>query len=181
MADRFYFDGPLGPGDVTLDGPEAHHLVHVRRFALSDCVTLFNGDGHEYPAAIVEISKKRATLHVTDVATPDREIGFSLHIAAALPKGDRGDFLIEKLTELALPTSRRSPRSAALSRRTTPKRTNGGGRSSKPANSAAATCSCGSARLPGGSTGADGLWDSGGSPTRQARVRCRELVVVNRA
>ena len=102
MADRFYFAGPLGPGDVTLDGPEAHHLVHVRRFALGDCVTLFNGDGHEYPAAIVEIGKKRATLHVTDVATPDREIGFSLHIAAALPKGDRGDFLIEKLTELGV-------------------------------------------------------------------------------
>ena len=69
MADRFYFDGPLGPGDVTLDGPEAHHLVHVRRFALGDCVTLLNGDGHEYPAAIVEIGKKRAILHVTDCRT----------------------------------------------------------------------------------------------------------------
>ena len=102
MADRFYFDGPLGPGDVTLDGPEAHHLVHVRRFALGDCVTLLNGDGHEYPAAIVEIGKKRAILHVTGVATPDREIGFSLHIAAALPKGDRSVFLIEKLTELGV-------------------------------------------------------------------------------
>src|SRR5206468_1292162 len=34
--------------------------------------------------------------------SPQRELGFTLHIASALPKGDRGDFLIEKLTELGV-------------------------------------------------------------------------------
>jgi 16S rRNA (uracil1498-N3)-methyltransferase len=100
VSDRFFFDGPLGLGDVTLEGPEAHHLSAVRRFVAGDAVTLFNGDGHEYPATVVEIGKKRVTLHVDRVESPDRELGFPLHIAAALPKGDRGDFLIEKLTEL---------------------------------------------------------------------------------
>ena len=100
MSDRFFFDGPLGPGDVTLEGPEAHHLAAVRRFAAGDTVTLFNGDGHEYPARVAEVGKKRVTIQVTAVRTPDRELGFPLHVAAALPKGDRGDFLVEKLTEL---------------------------------------------------------------------------------
>lgn len=100
MSDRFYFDGPLGPGDVTLEGPEAHHLAAVRRFAAGDAVTLFNGDGHEYPAMVTEVGKKRVTVRVTAVLSPDRELGFPLHVASALPKGDRGDFLIEKLTEL---------------------------------------------------------------------------------
>ena len=100
MSDRFFFDGPLGPGDVTLDGPEAHHLAAVRRFVAGDAVTLFNGDGHEYPAQVVEVGKKRVTVRVTAVLNPDRELGFPLHVASALPKGDRGDFLIEKLTEL---------------------------------------------------------------------------------
>jgi 16S rRNA (uracil1498-N3)-methyltransferase len=100
VSDRFFFDGPLAPGDVTLEGPEAHHLSAVRRFAAGDAVTLFNGDGHEYRATIVDLGKKRVTLHVTGVRSPDRELGFPLHVAAALPKGDRGDFLIEKLTEL---------------------------------------------------------------------------------
>ena len=59
MSDRFFFDGPLGPGDVTLDGAEAHHLSAVRRFAAGDAVTLFNGDGHEYPGVIVNVGKKR--------------------------------------------------------------------------------------------------------------------------
>jgi 16S rRNA (uracil1498-N3)-methyltransferase len=100
VSDRFFFDGPLGPGDVTLEGPEAHHLVAVRRFAAGDPMTLFNGDGHEYPALVAEVGKKWVTVQVTGVLTPDRELGFPLHIASALPKGDRGDFLIEKLTEL---------------------------------------------------------------------------------
>ena len=100
MSDRFFFDGPLGRGDLTLEGPEAHHLAAVRRFAAGDAVTLFNGDGHEYPAEIIEVGKKRVSIRVTAVLTPDRELGLGLHVASALPKGDRGDFLIEKLTEL---------------------------------------------------------------------------------
>ena len=102
MSDRFFFDGPLGPGDVTLDGPEAHHLAAVRRFAAGDAVTLFNGDGHEYPGQVVEVGKKRVTIQVTAVLTRNRELGVPLHVASALPKGDRGDFLIEKLTELGV-------------------------------------------------------------------------------
>ena len=45
-------------------------------------------------------ARSASTCDVTGVATPDRELGFLLHVASALPKGDRGDFLIEKLTEL---------------------------------------------------------------------------------
>ena len=39
MADRFYTPQPLALGDVTLDGPEAHHLSAVRRFEPGDRVT----------------------------------------------------------------------------------------------------------------------------------------------
>jgi len=87
---------------VTLEGPEAHHLTAVRRFAAGDTVTLFNGDGHEYTALVAEVGKKRVGVRVIEILSPDRELGFPLHIASALPKGDRGDFLIEKLTELGI-------------------------------------------------------------------------------
>jgi 16S rRNA (uracil1498-N3)-methyltransferase len=100
VSDRFFYAGPLGPGDVDLEGPEAHHITDVRRFAAGDLVMLFNGDGREYPATITAVGKKRVSLHITRVEAADRELGFKLHIASALPKGDRGDFLIEKLTEL---------------------------------------------------------------------------------
>jgi 16S rRNA (uracil1498-N3)-methyltransferase len=102
VSDRFFYLGPLGPGEVNLVGPEAHHLANVRRFGVGDTVTLFNGDGCEYPATIVDIAKKRVRVQVTGIQSPDRELPFPLHIASALPKGDRGDFLIEKLTELGV-------------------------------------------------------------------------------
>jgi 16S rRNA (uracil1498-N3)-methyltransferase len=100
VSDRFFYDGPLGPGDVDLEGPEAHHITSVRRFTAGESIILFNGDGLEYPATISAVGKKWVSLHITGIENPDRELGFKLHIACALPKGDRGDFLIEKLTEL---------------------------------------------------------------------------------
>ena len=58
MADRFYVNFPLAPGEVLLQGPEAHHLATVRRFQAGDSVTLFNGTGAEYPASIIALGKK---------------------------------------------------------------------------------------------------------------------------
>jgi 16S rRNA (uracil1498-N3)-methyltransferase len=100
MADRFYVNWPLAAGSVTLEGAEAHHLAAVRRFRPGDRVCLFNGDGREYPAEIVAVARKCVELHVIGVDETVREVGFRLEVAAPLPKGDRAQFLLEKLTEL---------------------------------------------------------------------------------
>ena len=102
MADRFYTPHPLAAGDFTLDGPEAHHLAGVRRFVAGDRVTLFNGDGHDYPAEVVGVGKKTVALVVSAGMPADRERRPELWVASAVPKGDRADFLIEKLTELGV-------------------------------------------------------------------------------
>jgi 16S rRNA (uracil1498-N3)-methyltransferase len=85
---------------VLLQGSEAHHLAGVRRAHLGDHVLLFNGDGREYTARIVELSRRDVTLEITDVREPAREVGTRLVVAAPLPKGERAHFLLEKLTEL---------------------------------------------------------------------------------
>jgi 16S rRNA (uracil1498-N3)-methyltransferase len=100
MAERFYVNCPLAVGSILLTGPEAHHLATVRRSRPGDVVCLFNGDGAEYPAVVSDVAKKQVALEVTGRRITSRELGFRLEVAAALPKGDRGDFLIEKLTEL---------------------------------------------------------------------------------
>jgi 16S rRNA (uracil1498-N3)-methyltransferase len=102
VADRFFTPDPLGPGEYVLTGPEAHHLAAVRRFAPGDRVTLFNGDGHDYPCAVIGIGKRTVALTVLAPVTVERELGAPLVVASALPKGDRADFLIEKLTELGV-------------------------------------------------------------------------------
>jgi 16S rRNA (uracil1498-N3)-methyltransferase len=102
MADRFFVRHPLAPGPMILTGPEAHHLATVLRAHPGESVCLFNGDGAEYPAVVAQVTKKEVTLEVTGRETLGRELGFRLEVAAPLPKGDRGDFLLEKLTELGV-------------------------------------------------------------------------------
>jgi 16S rRNA (uracil1498-N3)-methyltransferase len=102
MADRFYLNSPLRAGPSTLQGAEAHHLATVCRLRPGDAVCLFNGDGHEYPAEVVAVSRREVSLQVLAVESPQRELPFRIEVAAPLPKGDRGSFLVEKLTELGI-------------------------------------------------------------------------------
>jgi 16S rRNA (uracil1498-N3)-methyltransferase len=100
MADRFYTPEPLSAGDLTLTGPDAHHMTAVRRFAPGDAVVLFNGDGCEYPATVTAVGKKQVTLTVLRREAVSREVPFPIVVGSALPKGDRADYLIEKLVEV---------------------------------------------------------------------------------
>ncbi|HEY3787204.1 MAG TPA: RsmE family RNA methyltransferase, partial [Urbifossiella sp.] len=102
MADRFFTTDSLAPGEYLLTGAEAHHLAAVRRFVPGDRVVLFNGDGNEYPAEILAVERKHVGLHIGNVNSVNRELPFRIEVAAAMPKGDRGDFLVEKLVELGV-------------------------------------------------------------------------------
>jgi len=102
MSERYYVDQPLSLGPVGLAGPEARHLAVVCRVRPGDRVYLFNGDGRQYLATVTESSKHGVALNVEAVEEPRRELGFRLEVAAPLPKGDRGQFLVEKLTELGV-------------------------------------------------------------------------------
>jgi 16S rRNA (uracil1498-N3)-methyltransferase len=102
MSERYYINLPLHPGNVELTGPEAHHLATVCRLRAGDAVCLFNGDGREYPARIDAVARKSVQLTILGVEEPQRELPFTLEVAAPVPKGDRGQFLMEKLTELGV-------------------------------------------------------------------------------
>jgi 16S rRNA (uracil1498-N3)-methyltransferase len=102
MAERFFTPDSLAPGEFVLTGADAHHLSTVRRFGPGDRVVLFNGDGNEYPAEVVGVAKKTVALNILATLPVDRELPFPLVVASALPKGDRADFLVEKLTELGV-------------------------------------------------------------------------------
>src|SRR5262249_35683217 len=72
----------------------------------------------------VAVGRRRIELLVDGVEEPARELGFRLEVAAPLPRGDRAQFLLEKLTELGatsfvpLQTARSvvQPREAKLER-----------------------------------------------------------------
>jgi len=102
MSERFYASCALEPGPVELEGPEAHHLAAVCRLRPGDAVCLFNGDGADYPGVVLNVAKKYVTLDIHERRPVDRELPFPLEIAVSVPKGDRAQVLIEKLTELGV-------------------------------------------------------------------------------
>jgi 16S rRNA (uracil1498-N3)-methyltransferase len=72
------------------------------RGKVGDSLTLFDGTG-QYSHGIVEsIQKEGVRIRITDTFADDVESPIRLTIAAALPKGDRQRFLIEKLAELGV-------------------------------------------------------------------------------
>ncbi|MEM6329699.1 MAG: 16S rRNA (uracil(1498)-N(3))-methyltransferase [Planctomycetota bacterium] len=100
MSDRFFCDTPITGGSAELTGAEAHHLLHVMRLKVGDAVTLFDGGGAEFHARVTRCGRREAALEVLARHEIDRELPTPLTIAAALPKGDRQRWMVEKLTEL---------------------------------------------------------------------------------
>lgn len=100
-VERFFLPQPLQLATVELEGSEAHHLLHVLRASVGDRVGLFNGQGDEAIAKIVEIRKRSARLQICDCWMTPAETS-ELVLATAMPKGDRADWLVEKATELGM-------------------------------------------------------------------------------
>src|SRR5437016_3184207 len=82
MSERFYINLPLTVGPVEMTGPEAHHLATVCRLGAGDELLLFNGDGHEYLAQVIDTSKKTVQMDIVSVKSPARELPFQLEIAS---------------------------------------------------------------------------------------------------
>jgi 16S rRNA (uracil1498-N3)-methyltransferase len=102
MSDRFFSSVPITTEQVTLDGPEAHHLLHVMRAAPGATLTIFDDSGAEFEAIVDAVRRTEATLRIVERREIDRELPQRLTIGVALPKGDRQKWLVEKLTELGV-------------------------------------------------------------------------------
>ena len=102
MAERFYHAAPPIAGMVSLNEDESHHLSRVSRHQVGDFVIVFDGLGHEYDATIETIDKRSTTLHITEARHSPRSMPGRLVLASAIPKGDRFDMLLEKITELGV-------------------------------------------------------------------------------
>ena len=113
MAGRFYTPDPLALGEFCLLGDEANHLASVLRVQPGAVITMFNGDSAEYRSIVTSVAKKSVMLNITERLEISREVGWPIIVASALPKGDRFDYLLEKLTETG--ASRFIPLSTARS------------------------------------------------------------------
>lgn len=98
---RLYLPQPLAVG-ATLDLPDeaVRHLVQVLRMGRGERLTVFNGEGGEYAAELVEVARRSARLRVDAHDPVSREAPLTVTIAQCVSKGDRMDYALQKATEL---------------------------------------------------------------------------------
>ncbi|HEV3417923.1 MAG TPA: 16S rRNA (uracil(1498)-N(3))-methyltransferase [Pirellulales bacterium] len=102
MPDRFYHSSLAAQSSVSIDGTEAHHLIHVLRAKPGLEVVLFDGGGGEFLARVERVERSAVRLAVLERREVDRELPAGVTLGVALPKGDRQRWLIEKATELGV-------------------------------------------------------------------------------
>ncbi len=99
---RFHCDLPLAPGrQIELPLEAARHAVGALRLRDGDALTLFNGDGAEYPA-ILELRGKAAFARITGRANPERESPLRITLAQGISSGERMDLTLQKAVELGI-------------------------------------------------------------------------------
>src|SRR4051812_24940035 len=104
MSERFFSPHLVSVEHVLLDGPEAHHVLHVMRASVGDEVTVFDGSGAEFRAIVERLHRSEVDLKIVARREVDRELPFVLVVGVSLPKGDRQKWVVEKLTELGVTT-----------------------------------------------------------------------------
>ncbi len=98
---RLYFPDPIADhGECVLPAAQAHHVARVLRLKAGEGVTLFDGNGSEYPAAIVRLTRSAVVLRVGERRELDRESPLAISLAQAVSSGERMDYTVQKAVEL---------------------------------------------------------------------------------
>jgi 16S rRNA (uracil1498-N3)-methyltransferase len=97
---RFYISpNNWNPGAVTLAGPEAHHARDVLRMRAGEKLVLFNGQGREITAEILDLGGDEIRLRkLHEAEMPPLQCRIVL--GQAIPKGRNMELIVQKAVEI---------------------------------------------------------------------------------
>jgi 16S rRNA (uracil1498-N3)-methyltransferase len=100
---RVFVEGALAPGArVVAGGTAAAHVSRVLRLGTGDPVTIFNGDGSDYPATITALRGSSIEVEVLDRLPARPESPLALTLVQGIARGERMDLIVQKATELGV-------------------------------------------------------------------------------
>ena len=100
---RVFLDVALAPGaTVALSEQTASHLVRVLRLREGDTCVLFNGDGRDHRARIVESGKRRTVVEVLGAEPVENESPLRIVLLQGIARGEKMDLILQKATELGV-------------------------------------------------------------------------------
>lgn len=100
---RVFIESALVPGArIEAAGTAAAHMARVLRLVAGDPVTVFNGNGSDYPARIVAIHGSRVEIEVLEQRQARPESPLVLTLVQGIARAERMDLIVQKATELGV-------------------------------------------------------------------------------
>lgn len=100
---RIYHPDAITLGQTfSLNADAANHVGRVLRMTPPQQIVIFNGDGHDYLAELVDVGKKQVHAKPISQSKIDNESPISIHLAQGVSRGDKMDFTIQKSVELGV-------------------------------------------------------------------------------
>jgi 16S rRNA (uracil1498-N3)-methyltransferase len=100
---RIHVDSTLAVGiELLLPSAAGDHAIRVLRMVTGDPLTLFNGDGSDYPAVILAAGKREVRVQVLARNPLHNESPLALTLAQSVARGDKMDLIVQKATELGV-------------------------------------------------------------------------------
>ena len=100
---RLFLPVPLQQGGIIeLDEDSGHYLRTVLRLKKAASITLFSGQGGEYSGEVLEVSRKRVTVHVKQRIERSVESPLTITLGLAVSRSDRMDLTLQKSVELGV-------------------------------------------------------------------------------
>lgn len=98
---RIYTTNELIKGSIlTLDDQAASHVARVLRMQPGQTLVLFNGDGLDYQAELIQVGKRQVEALITEPHPAAPESPLRITLGQVISRGDRMDYAIQKSVEL---------------------------------------------------------------------------------
>lgn len=100
---RLFIGQPISRNQyLEVDSDTAHYLTRVLRLKAGSELTIFEGNGYEYPAVVTEAGKHKTVLRAGEPVLRDVESPVSIRLIQGISRGERMDLVVQKATELGV-------------------------------------------------------------------------------
>ena len=87
---------------ITLPPDASNHIANVLRAKPGQPLVLFNGDGNEYSAVLIEVTKRTVLVQIEAKLSMSVESPLNIHLGQGISRGDRMELVLQKAAELGV-------------------------------------------------------------------------------
>ena len=103
MPKFFVNSEQINNNEIKIIGNDVNHIKNVLRLSINDKIKICDKDEHvNYNCRISNIDNEYVITQIIDEEKSNVETKTQIHVFQGLPKGDKMEFIIEKLTEIGV-------------------------------------------------------------------------------